>query len=278
MNFQIVLFILVLVTGISWFGDKLIFFKNLRQIDNISKESEEHKRLRNYKLQRPWWLEYTASFFPVIFLVFLVRSFIVEPFKIPSSSMTPTLVVGDFILVNKFNYGLRLPIINKKITKGSALERGDIVVFRYPKDKYINYIKRVIGLPGDTIEYQDKKLRINGKPVPEIWLTSYFDNESKEYLNKFEENLDNKKNEILKNPLVSSLMMGTYSYLYRDNCTYNSRGMTCKIPLNHYFMMGDNRDNSADSRYWGFVSDNDIVGRAFFIWMNFKDLTRIGFI
>jgi len=238
--------------------------------------TQTRSKLRDEKLRQPWWLEYTASFFPVILAVFVVRSFVVEPFKIPSGSMVPTLLVGDFILVNKFEYGLRLPVTNTKITQGSPLSRGDVVVFRYPKDESVDYIKRVIGLPGDTVAYQDKQLTINGQPVPETPLPDFFDDERQNYAKQFEETLGNKKNAILNNPAVPPFVMGAYDYPFRDNCTYNSRGVICKVPPGHYFMMGDNRDNSADSRYWGFVPDQNIVGRAFFIWMNFGDLKRIG--
>ncbi|RQR61599.1 signal peptidase I [Burkholderia sp. Bp9126] len=294
MNFALILFVLVALTGVAWVADKMVFLPQRRRAADAAVEAfdqqqsridkrfadenaiQTRSKLRDDKLRQPWWLEYTASFFPVILAVFVVRSFVVEPFKIPSGSMVPTLLVGDFILVNKFDYGLRMPITNTKITQGRALERGDVVVFRYPKDESVDYIKRVIGLPGDTIAYQDKQLTINGKPVPETALPDYFDDERQNYAKQFEESLDGRKNAILNNPAVPPFVMGAYDYPYRDNCTYNSRGVICKVPAGHYFMMGDNRDNSADSRYWGFVPDRNIVGRAFFIWMNFGDLKRIG--
>ncbi|AOI78163.1 MULTISPECIES: signal peptidase I [Burkholderia] len=294
MNFALILFVLVIVTGVAWVLDKLVFLPRRRkaadsaieefdrQQSRIDKRfadenaAQTRSKLRDEKLRQPWWLEYTASFFPVILAVFVVRSFVVEPFKIPSGSMVPTLLVGDFILVNKFEYGLRLPVTNTKITQGSPLSRGDVVVFRYPKDESVDYIKRVIGLPGDTVAYQDKQLTINGQPVPETPLPDFFDDERQNYAKQFEETIGNKKNAILNNPAVPPFVMGAYDYPYRDNCTYNSRGVICKVPPGHYFMMGDNRDNSADSRYWGFVPDRNIVGRAFFIWMNFGDLKRIG--
>ncbi|ONZ70046.1 signal peptidase I [Burkholderia cenocepacia] len=294
MNFALILFVLVVVTGVAWVLDKLVFLPRRRkaadsaieefdrQQSRIDKRfadenaAQTRSKLRDEKLRQPWWLEYTASFFPVILAVFVVRSFAVEPFKIPSGSMVPTLLVGDFILVNKFEYGLRLPVTNTKITQGSPLSRGDVVVFRYPKDESVDYIKRVIGLPGDTVAYQDKQLTINGQPVPETPLPDFFDDERQNYAKQFEETIGNKKNAILNNPAVPPFVMGAYDYPYRDNCTYNSRGVICKVPPGHYFMMGDNRDNSADSRYWGFVPDQNIVGRAFFIWMNFSDLKRIG--
>jgi signal peptidase I len=294
MNFALILFVLVILTGIAWVADKLVFQPQRRRAadaavaefdrqqarvgERFADENAPQTRakLRDEKLRQPWWLEYTASFFPVILVVFLVRSFVIEPFKIPSGSMVPTLLVGDFILVNKFEYGLRLPITNTKITQGRALQRGDVVVFRYPKDESVDYIKRVIGLPGDVVAYQDKKLTINGKPVPETPLPDYFDEERIGYAKQFEETIDGRKNAILNNPAVPPFIVGADDYPYRDNCQYNSEGVICKVPPGNYFMMGDNRDNSADSRYWGFVPDQNIVGRAFFIWMNFSSLKRIG--
>ncbi|WP_233850724.1 signal peptidase I [Paraburkholderia sp. HD33-4] len=294
MNFALILFVLVVLTGVAWVADKLVFLpKRRRDAEAAVAEFDRQQarigerfadenaaqtraRLRDDKLRQPWWLEYTASFFPVILVVFVVRSFVVEPFKIPSGSMVPTLVVGDFILVNKFEYGLRLPITNTKITQGRPVQRGDVVVFRYPKDESVDYIKRVIGLPGDVIEYQDKKLTINGKPVAETPLPDYLDEERLGYAKQFQEDIDGRKNAILNNPAVPPFIVGAEDYPYRDNCQYNARGVICKVPPGNFFMMGDNRDNSADSRYWGFAPERNIVGRAFFIWMNFSDLRRIG--
>jgi signal peptidase I len=294
MNFALILFLLVVLTGFAWIADKLVFLPQRRQAaeaavvefdrqqarigERFADENapETRARLRDEKLRQPWWLEYTASFFPVILVVFLVRSFVVEPFKIPSGSMVPTLLVGDFILVNKFDYGLRLPITNTKITQGEPLKRGDVVVFRYPKDESVDYIKRVIGLPGDIVAYEDKNLTINGKPVSETPLPDFFDEERVGYAKQFQESIDGRNNAILNNPAVPPFIIGAEDYPYRDNCSYNDRGIVCKVPSGHYFMMGDNRDNSADSRYWGFVPDANIVGRAFFVWMNFSNLKRIG--
>jgi signal peptidase I len=294
MNFALILFVLVILTGVAWVADKLVFLPKRRRAAEAAvaefdrqqarigerfadeNAAQTRARLRDDKLRQPWWLEYSASFFPVILVVFVVRSFVVEPFKIPSGSMVPTLLVGDFILVNKFEYGIRLPITNTKITEGRPVERGDVVVFRYPKDESVDYIKRVIGLPGDVVEYQDKQLTINGKPVPETPLPDYLDDERMGYSKQFEEDLGGRKNAILNNPAVPPFIVGAEDFPYRDNCTYNARGVICKVPPGNYFMMGDNRDNSADSRYWGFAPDRNIVGRAFFIWMNFSDLKRIG--
>ena len=294
MNFALILFVLVILTGVAWVADKLVFMPRRRlaadaAVAEFDRQQERvgerfadenapvtRQTLRNDKLRQPWWLEYTASFFPVILVVFVVRSFVVEPFKIPSGSMVPTLLVGDFILVNKYDYGIRLPITNTKITEGRPLQRGDVVVFRYPKDESVDYIKRVIGLPGDVVSYEDKTLTINGKPVPEAPLPDYFDEERIGYAKQFEEDIDGRKNRILNNPAVPPFIVGAEDYPYRDNCKYDAHGVTCTVPPGNYFMMGDNRDNSADSRYWGFAPDKNIVGRAFFIWMNFSNLKRIG--
>jgi signal peptidase I len=294
MNFALILFVLVVVTGVAWVADKLVFMPRRRiaadaAVAEFDRQQERigerfadenapvtRQKLRNEKLRQQWWLEYTASFFPVILVVFLVRSFVVEPFKIPSGSMVPTLLVGDFILVNKFDYGIRLPITNTRVTQGRPLERGDVVVFRYPKDESVDYIKRVIGLPGDVVAYQDKQLTINGKPVPQTSQPDYFDEERIGYAKQFTQDLFGRKNNILNNPAVPPFVIGAEDFPYRDNCQYNDRGVICKVPAGNYFMMGDNRDNSADSRYWGFVPDANIVGRAFFIWMNFSNLKRIG--
>ncbi|MGI4855940.1 MAG: signal peptidase I [Janthinobacterium lividum] len=311
MNFELILLILVILTGIAWIADRLVFLPRRRlAAENAAVEFDRQQRavsaaavsgpagkpggvavltadevaalklqrshLRDEKLRQPWWLEYSASFFPVILAVFLLRSFVVEPFKIPSGSMIPTLLVGDFILVNKFDYGLRMPVLNRKLIPLGEPKRGDVMVFRYPKDESVDYIKRVIGLPGDTIAYENKRLTVNGKPVPEAPLPDFFDEDRVAYSKQYQEDLDGRKNAILNTPQVPPYIQGAEDYPYRDNCSYNSEGVVCKVPAGHYFMMGDNRDNSADSRYWGFVPDRNIVGRAFFIWMNFSSLKRIG--
>jgi signal peptidase I len=293
MNFELILLLLVVLTGIAWVADKFLFLPKRRlragtataEFDRqqlaagafaAADAPAQRAQLHEEKLRQPWWLEYSASFFPVILVVFLLRSFVVEPFKIPSGSMIPTLLVGDFILVNKFDYGLRLPVWNKKIVPFKNPQRGDIVVFRYPKDESVDYIKRVIGLPGDTVAYENKRLTINGQPVDETAMPDFFDEEQVAYSKQFEENLDGRKNAILNTPAVPPYILGAEDYPFKQNCSYNSEGIVCKVPAGHYFMMGDNRDNSADSRYWGFVPDKNIVGRAFFIWMNFSSLKRIG--
>jgi signal peptidase I len=224
----------------------------------------------------PWWVEYGAGFFPIILIVFLLRSFVVEPFKIPSGSMIPTLQVGDFILVNKFIYGIRLPLIDKKIIEIDTPRRGDVMVFRYPEDPSLDYIKRVIGVPGDKVAWQNKQLSINGKPVEKRRIDDYLHPERLYYSRQFAERIDDAGYHVLNDPDRPAFIADPSPFPHGENCLYNNLGVICTVPEGHYFMMGDNRDNSTDSRYWGFVADENVVGKAFFIWLNFGDWKRIG--
>ncbi len=238
-DFEFFLVAASLVTGITW-GVWLIYLKLRPPLD---KEYTE-----------PWPVEYARSFFPVIFIVLLLRSFLVEPFRIPSGSMMPTLLIGDFILVNKFAYGVRLPVLHNKLIEIGEPKRGDIVVFRFPNDPTVDYIKRVIGLPGDRIGYFNKKITINGEPVKQTPLGEY---------------RGVGKGESMTGAILLSedLDPVTHDILIRDG--QPGRQGEYIVPPGHYFVMGDNRDNSNDSRYWGFVPEGNLVGKAFFIWMSF---------
>ena len=259
MSFALFLFLLLVVTGAVWGLDRALFAK---------------KRAPGAK--RPWWVEYSADFFPVILVVFLLRSFLVEPFKIPSTSMVPTLLVGDFILVNKFTYGIRLPVINKKVVDLNSPQRGDVMVFRYPEDPSLDSIKRVVGIPGDRLEYADKRLTINGVEVPLKRLDDYLSKERMQYSRRYAEKFGDGEHEILVDEDAPAFIPQSRAFPHAGNCTYNTRGLACTVPPGHYFMMGDNRDNSSDSRVWGFVPDENIVGKAFFIWLNLNELGRFG--
>jgi signal peptidase I len=259
LNFALFLLILLVVTGGVWALD-LAFFRKRRLAD----------------AKQPWWIEYSISFFPVILIVFLLRSFLVEPFKIPSSSMVPTLLVGDFILVNKFTYGIRLPVANKKLIEIGRPERGDVMVFRFPEDPSLDYIKRVVGLPGDRLEYRNKRLSINGTPVPMKQIDDYLSRERMQFSRRYVETVNGTGHEILLDEDAPASVMPARAYPHAANCNYNSSGVACTVPPGHYFVMGDNRDNSSDSRVWGFVPDENIVGRAFFIWLNLNELGRFG--
>ncbi|HSW04876.1 signal peptidase I [Aquabacterium sp.] len=232
---------------------------------------------RQQILAQPWWLDWTAGLFPVILIVFLLRSFLFEPFKIPSGSMIPTLLVGDLILVNKFHYGVRLPVANIKVISNHDPQAGDVIVFRYPVDPRIDYIKRVVGVPGDEVAYLNQKLSINGKLVPTEAQTPFYDADSIRHFPMFSEQLGSVKHSILVQPDNGPPLQAMEAFRpFRDQCRYSAEGVVCKVPAGHYFVMGDNRDNSQDSRYWGFVPDKNIVGKAFFIWMNFGNLRRFG--
>ena len=293
-NFSLLLFVLTVVTLGYWLAERFRFAP-ARQAAAEALAVQDAKRradlgrqgiarvdgnievAREKLLMQPWWLDWTAGLFPVILAVFLLRSFLFEPFKIPSGSMIPTLVVGDLILVNKFHYGVRLPVINTKIIANNDPKRGDVMVFHYPVDPRIDYIKRVVGIPGDEVSYTNQTLSINGQPVPVQAQGDYYDDDSMRYAPKFSEKLGTVAHGILVEPKRASIYRPMDSFVqFRDNCRYTAEGVTCTVPAGHYFMMGDNRDNSQDSRYWGFVADEHIVGRAFMVWMNFSNLRRIG--
>jgi len=295
-NFALLLFILTAVTFVYWLAERYKFkperdaaAARLQADDQarraqlaaqgISQVDGNVEEARARLLMQPWWLDWTAGLFPVICVVFLMRSFLFEPFKIPSGSMIPTLVVGDLILVNKFHYGVRLPVINKKIVDNHNPECGDVVVFRYPVNPSIDYIKRVVAVPGDEVAYINKRLSINGKPVETLPLAEYYDDDSMKYAEQYSERLgplhhriiiDKERPPYIPEPSIES-------FPFRDQCRYSGEGVVCKVPAGHFFAMGDNRDNSQDSRFWGFVPDDNIVGKAFLVWMNFGNLKRIGF-
>lgn len=256
-DFSALLVFLTFASGLIWLIDSLFFAPKRNQVKK--NESEE--------LVLPFIVEYAKSFFPIFFIVLILRSFIFEPFKIPSGSMMPTLLIGDFILVNKYDYGMRLPVLHTKVIENKTPERGDIVVFRYPEDPSIPFIKRVIGLPGDKISYYDKIIYINDIPITQVLNGRY-------------------------NAIGSGMMMDGASLRIEDlkgiqheiliSPNRRSQELETMVPKGHYFVLGDNRDNSKDSRFWGFVPDENLVGRAFMIWMNWDgknggvDFNRIG--
>jgi signal peptidase I len=255
MDFSLVLFILVCATGAIWALDRWVWSVGRGQ---AAKQVGAGGGTAKHATKEPLLVEYARAFFPVILVVFALRSFVVEPFRIPSGSMLPSLVVGDFILVNKFAYGIRLPIVNVKIVPIGEPQRGDVAVFRYPRDESVNYIKRIIGLPGDRLIYEGKKLYINGKMMPQGQASSYtvrLDGKAQYDTARVVENLDGVEHAVLLSPRADH---SVNEYI---------------VPAGHYFVMGDNRDHSNDSRYWGFVPEQNLVGKAFFIWFSW-DHTR----
>ena len=292
-SFAVLLMLATVVTGIYWFLEKLVFLpQRKRAAQTLLDEHNTRKAAllkqgfsniegdvepaRQKLLMQPWWLDWTAGLFPVILAVFVLRSFMFEPFKIPSGSMIPTLRVGDLILVNKYHYGIRLPVFHTKLVANNDPQRGDVMVFRYPPQPSLDYIKRVIGVPGDEVAYLNKEISVNGKPVPRVAQPEFFDGDSMRYARQFRETLDARSYNTLNDDDRPAFIPGAVDFPNKEACRYTVEGVVCKVPQGHYFMMGDNRDNSLDSRYWGFVPEANIVGKAFFVWMNFGDLGRIG--
>ena len=237
MDFALLLVVLTAVSGFIWLGEVV-----LRKLKDEGAAPSQNVVV-----------DYARSFFPVLFLVLVVRSFLFEPFRIPSSSMLPTLLVGDFIFVNKYTYGLRLPVLHTKIFEISEPERGDVMVFRLPSDPRVNYIKRLVGMPGDRVVYRNKRLYINGELV-DLVDNSTFERDGRPPAALFTEQLGDIEHDILLEPF-SPGREGVY-----------------KVPQGHYFVMGDNRDNSQDSRFpqVGYVPAENIVGKAVRIWMNWS--------
>ena len=252
LDFPTIMFLLVVVSGGIWAWDALFL-------------APRRRAAREDAPEPPKVVEYARSFFPVFVIVLALRSFLVEPFRIPSGSMMPTLLIGDFILVNKFTYGIRLPILDKKIVELGFPQRGDVVVFRYPEDPSTPFIKRVVGIPGDRISYYNKVLYVNGDPAAQSELGTY---------------VGTGKGANMTGASLKSEMSGQFEYrILLQQTPYPAMEGEIVIPDGNYFVLGDNRDNSRDSRYWGTVPDKYLIGKAFAIWMNWDhgvDWSRLG--
>lgn len=270
-DLELVLVLGVIITGVIWLADR--FFLASRRGEQLVNNGFSSPRLEEkasrdaWVTKDPWYVEYSKSFFPVLLVVLVLRSFVAEPFRIPSGSMMPTLLVGDFILVNKFAYGVRLPVLNTKIIDIAGPKRGDVAVFRFPRNPSDDYIKRIVGLPGDRIAYFDKTLYVNGKKMDQQSMGRYEGVGSGSVMDRAqlrEENLEKIDHRILIN---ENRMNVEFEYV---------------VPQGQYFVLGDNRDNSNDSRYWGGVPEGHLVGKAFMIWLNWDieggvfDTNRIG--
>jgi len=254
-DFATILVLLVVISGAIWAVDAMILAPRRRFTSVATEDGQAPNMGPMAKIA-----DYARSFFPVFFIVLILRSFLVEPFRIPSGSMLPTLEIGDFILVNKYNYGIRLPILDKKIVDTGQPKRGDVIVFRFPEDRVTPYIKRVVGLPGDRIDYRNDTLFINGTPVSREFVETYTAVGSARKMTgarRYLERLEEVDHHTLIRPIHLE-MLGTNMYPH----------VPTKVPNGHYFVMGDNRDNSRDSRFWGLVPDENLIGRAFLIWMN----------
>lgn len=262
MDFELIIAALTLGSGVVWVLDKL-WLRRLRRGRVAAGDATSDAP------SRP--VEFAASFFPLLLLVLVFRSFLFEPFKIPSSSMVPTLLIGDFIVVAKYSYGLRLPVIDKKILETGEPQRGDVFVFRFPEDPDVNYIKRVIGLPGDTITYANRTLFINGEPA------------GQEIVGPWIGEGVNRNRPGSRPQMLTETLGDTDHEILIDQRVPPQRTQTWVVPEGHYFAMGDNRDASLDSRAWGFVPEQNLVGKAIRIWMHWDcgrgfcvDFSRIG--
>lgn len=258
MDFELILAIAFIVTAAAWIYDRVVYAPKRKAVmAEMAPEalSQLDKNTKQHLAQTPKWLLEVKSYFVIIAVIFGLRSFVIEPFQIPSGSMLPTLKIGDFIVVNKFDYGVRLPVLNTTLIPTTEPKRGDVVVFKYPEDPSLNYIKRMIGLPGDVVSYHNKRLMVNGKLIDESLLADLpiSLNPSKEPVRVYEERLDDVAHQVYKS--------------YRRNPLEGD----WVVPEGHYFVMGDNRDNSADSRVWGFVPEQNLKGRAFYVWLHWDD-------
>ncbi|MBT5230369.1 MAG: signal peptidase I [Methylococcales bacterium] len=255
MDFALILVPLVAVTGAIWLIDTLFFAKQ-RQAKHLMSLKNSINQGQEPIIDEPWFVGFSKSLFPVFLIVLVLRSFVMEPFRIPSNSMMPTLLTGDFIVVNKFAYGIRLPVVNLKLLDIGDPQRGDVIVFRYPKNPSQNFIKRVVGLPGDHIAYLNKKVFVNNELAPQV--------DSGKYVGVG-------KGAGMTGALLKEETLGnvTHNILVRSESP--DRSFEFDVPEGHYFVLGDNRDRSHDSRYWGAVPDQNLVGRAFMIWMNWDE-------
>lgn len=248
MDLTLILVLVLLFSAFVWGLDRFVL-RRRRKARGIDPAAPQ-----------PWFIDLPRSLFPVLFVVVAIRSFVVEPFQIPSGSMLPTLKVGDFIAVNKYAYGLRLPVLNTKVLPLGTPQRGDVIVFRYPDDPSQHFIKRVVGVPGDHIHYENRTLTINGQEVSKSLTAAQAPGEP--YNQLWTEQLGNVRHEIYVNPAA---------HLMDSELEAKAQGPWDKVvPEGQYFAMGDNRDNSHDSRFWGFVPEENIVGRTFAVWMHWS--------
>lgn len=274
LDFAAILVLLAFITGTIWILDKFVLAPRRASVRPEARGGGGAAgggvaTAKENKL--PWYVDISRSFFPIILAVLVLRSFVVEPFRIPSGSMMPTLLAGDFILVNKFAFGIRLPVLNTKILDTGSPQRGDVAVFRYPVDTSVAYIKRIVGLPGDQLVYRDKQLYINGRPAPQTVVSparEMGDYEVREEQLGEIDHLIQVRNGWVSSgfwPKLKSIMDGEGHLMW-----------SYQVPEGFYFAMGDNRDNSSDSRYWGVLPEENLIGKAFFIWMNWDCITFKG--
>ncbi|MCG8710804.1 signal peptidase I [Brenneria sp. 4F2] len=297
--FAVILALITLITGIVWCLDRFIWAPARRKKFAASSEGVNSGELSNPAAAQPGWVETVASVFPVVALVLIVRSFIYEPFQIPSGSMMPTLLIGDFILVEKYAYGIKEPFTQHTLIETGHPKRGDVAVFKYPSDPNIDFIKRVVGVPGDRISYDPLTKQVTINPdckgpqnCNNTLAVTYNDVQPSDFVQTFNQPDLESRSGFYQMPLNDDKIDGVRMGIRKEslgNVTHNILLVSGKqdqlggyyqqsqqslatwvVPAGHYFMMGDNRDNSLDSRYWGFVPERNLVGKAVGIWMSFE--------
>ncbi|MES2187815.1 MAG: signal peptidase I [Pseudomonadota bacterium] len=268
------------LSGVYWLAERLVFGPRRRQladmlVDALPDGQGDREACRAIVMERPWWLAW-AGVFPIAAILLVLHSFLLAPFKMPSSAMSPTLRVGDLIMVSKYAYGLQLPLFGTRVGAGTPPQRGDVIVFRYPLRPTEDRVRRVVGLPGEEVAYLNKRLRINGRPVPARYTGDFVSKRAGRVFKQFEEQLDGHSHRVIHEDRRSGRVRGAGEFAFKENCSYPAEGIVCRVPEGHYFTLGDNRDNAADSRFWGFVPQQEIIGKALFVWMNFEYPDQIG--
>jgi signal peptidase I len=269
-----------MVSGVYWLAERLVFGPRRHQladmlVDALSDGRGDRQVCRAILMERPWWLAW-AGMFPMAVVVLALHSFLLAPFRMPSSAMSPTLRIGDLLMVSKYAYGVRVPLLGTRVGAVTPPQRGDVIVFRYPLRPAEDRVRRVVGLPGEEVAYLDKRLRIDGRLVPAHYTGEFFSQRAGRLFKQFEEQLDAQGHRVILEESRSSRVRGAGDFAFKENCSYPAEGIVCRVPEGHYFTLGDNRDNAADSRFWGFVPEQEIIGKALFVWMNFEYPDQVG--
>ncbi len=281
---ELVLLAVTGVSGVYWLAEHLVYKPRRRQLADFlvqtmapGRSESDRRACRAIVMERPWWL-HTSALFPLAFLLCLVQACVWEPMAAPSSSMSPTLRVGDLALINKYAYGLRLPGLDYKIVEGSPPQRGDVIAFRAPSQPRRDTFKRIVGLPGDEVAYLGKRLTINGELIPRVYAGDFYSRRAARHFSLFEEQLGGRRHRLIHDEKRSGLERGSTDFPLKENCRYVPEGVTCKVPPGQYFVLADNRDYGQDTRLWGFVPAHHIIGKVFFVWMNFDNLDQVGMV
>lgn len=283
-NVELLLAVVTCISGLYWLAEHCLFKPRRRELAEFfvrtmgpRRTEAEYRACRAIVMERPWWLHVSAVF-PLALVLCLLRACVWEPMAAPSSSMSPTLRVGDLALISKYAYGFKLPLLGTRLTDGTPPRRGDVIAFQAPLPPKRNTIKRIVGLPGDEVTYRGKRLWLNGVPVPKHQAGDFYSRRADRHFTLFEEHLGDRRHRIIHDEARQGMERGSVDYPLKSNCRYVPDGVTCKVPPGHYFVMADNRDYGQDTRLWGFVPTGNVIGKVFFVWMNFDNLDQIGIV